>query len=268
MKRRIALLIEYDGTAYSGWQRQKEEKTVQGTLENALEEVLSERVSLRGASRTDAGVHALGQVAAFTTTRDRAPEVLVRALNALLPVDIRVKGACEVPLKFNPQREAVRKTYMYLIYEGFKPPPFLHRYVWTLPQGVDHTLMEEIASFWVGEHDFKYFMNTGTRVRTTVRRVERIKVKRDGPLIAFFITANAFLKQMVRNMVGSLIALQRGKLTKAELVSLKPGDQIRGFRYTAPPQGLFLLNIEFKYPLLLTSKEDMIFQKLKEWGDV
>ncbi len=265
MKRHIVLLLEYDGTDYAGWQRQRSLPTIQGTLENVLSQILNERVVLRGSSRTDAGVHALGQVAAFETKNTIPLETLQRAANALLPSSIVIADACEVEAPFSPLRDAIRKTYVYCYYNGFKPSPFISRYVWAPGVELDCKVMKQAAALWKGRRDFRMFMNSGSRVKTTVRTVERIEVHAVDEMIFFLVTADGFLKQMVRNMAGTLVMLLRGKVELEHIRAMQPPDPKRGFRYTAPAKGLCLLHIEFRRSLPLSFRHNKIVKKMKEW---
>lgn len=249
--RNIKLILEYEGTRYQGWQTQKKGLTVQSTLEGFIEKLTGEKCGLIGAGRTDAGVHALGQVAAFKTSSVLDTATIKRALNALLPTDIRVREASEADDSFHPRYSSSEKTYFYMIANTNPVSPFLERYVWPVPQELDVKAMSSAADDLVGRHDFRAFMGTGSSVKGSVREVRKLSVEYldgmdflgvsiEGRFIRIRIKGDGFLRHMVRNMVGTLVEVARGKI-KPEAVKeiLASGDRANAGP-TAPAKGLFL----------------------------
>ena len=245
--RRWALLIEYDGTAYGGSQYQKNAPTVQGTLERALSSLTSEPIRVALAGRTDAGVHAKGQVASFLTTRAHQSEVFLRGTNALLPKDISVRSAAEVPLTFDPRRQASSRWYRYTLHLGPQRPALLWRFVWHLGTPLDLAAMQAAAALLTGRHDFATFTTPSeARRRRTERLVSRAEVRPAKRLAFFEIEANAFLHQMVRRLVGALVDVGVGRRDvdgfRALLVETRPGAA----RVAAPAQGLCLMKVRYE----------------------
>lgn len=239
--RNIKLTLEYDGTAYAGWQSQKNGLAIQEVVRRAIEQMTEEPVKLIGAGRTDAGVHAFGQVASFQTVRDIPCEGFLKGLNSLLPEDIRVKHCEEVSLHFHPIRDAKRKTYRYLFDTG-KVPSALNRHrAWWVGLGLDWEAMEAAAACLIGEHDFKSFAAAGGEVKSSVRGLEKIVFARDQ--ITF--VGNGFLKQMVRNMIGTLVEAGRGGLQPEDVKKILESKDRTQAGPTAPPQGLYLVGVEY-----------------------
>jgi len=254
--KKIRLVIEYDGTNYHGWQRQKDRPTIQSILEERLERITSERIRLVSAGRTDAGVHSLGQVAAFSTSSRLTPEEFKRALNSLLPEDIRIIKAEEVSLDFHPRFLAKAKSYLYFIYLGERPPVFVSRYCWPVKAELNIKAMEEASRYIVGTHDFSGFRASGCGARTSVRSIFEVRIdkevsipfigiKIEEGLIKFRVMGNAFLRYMVRNIVGTLVEIGRGKRKVDSILDiLKKGDRkLAGI--TAPAKGLFLEKVYY-----------------------
>lgn len=266
--KKFALLIQYDGTDYLGWQRQKKERTVQGEIEEKLSLILSERISLKGASRTDAGAHALGQVAVFKTSRDFEMGKTLKGLNACLPEDIRVIEMKEVPPEFDPIRDAVEKSYAYLIYRGEKTPPFLSRYAFNVKWDFNHDLFKEVFRIFEGEHDFSYYRGGGSEVKSTVRKIFKIDILEKDQFIIIQMRGNGFLKQMVRNMVGTALMVASGKLNFENVKEWKPLHPSKGFRYTVPSRGLFLLEVKFRgnYPQFTKRGDEILNFCFPDYG--
>lgn len=245
----IKLILAYDGTQYLGWQRQPQCKTIQGTLEEAIRRLTGEECRVLASGRTDVGVHALGQVAAFRTKSPLAVEVIQKALNALLPPDIVILSVEEVPLSFHPIRDAKRKRYRYHIWDSSLKPVFLRPYVWFYPKPLDVAEMAAAASFLLGEHDFSAFETSGAKRKTTVRRIYEISVDRRHPslpnLISVEIEADGFLYNMVRNIVGSLVEVGRGSRAPewVRQILLRRDRRLAG--PTAPGCGLFLVSVSY-----------------------
>jgi len=249
--RHIKLLLEYDGSNYQGWQSQKAGNTIQDILRERIVSITGEQIRLSGASRTDAGVHALGQVAVFDTHSDLTTDVLKRALNAKLPEDIRILAIEETDATFNPRFDAVKKRYIYLISLGKNESAFLNKYRWQLRTALDLDAMKEAASAMCGEHDFSSLRGSGCSAKTTVRHihlleitglhaVEFMTVPIKGDCIKVSIEANAFLRHMVRNIVGTLVEVGRGRIAVKDIsVILDARDRTKAGP-TAPASGLFL----------------------------
>ncbi len=249
--RYIKLLLEYDGTEYHGWQSQKSVRTIQDTLKEKVREITDEKVRLTGASRTDAGVHALAQVAAFSTESSLPVEVLMRALNAKLPSDIRVMNAEETGGDFHPRYQATRKSYFYLISEERQQSVFLHRYVWRVGTRLNIEDMEKAASLLFGEHDFSSFRASGCGSKHPVRTLYRCSIARfsgigfmtariRGDFIKIQVEANAFLRHMVRNIVGTLVEVGRGNISPEGFNRILKSCDRTSAGPTAPATGLFL----------------------------
>jgi len=243
--RRIALVVEYDGTAYAGSQYQKNAPTIQGELEKALNKLTGERTRVALAGRTDAGVHAEGQVVSFRTGAPYEVEVFVRGLNAHLSQDITVRSAREVPLSFQVRRQAKRRRYRYLIYNGRERPALLRGYCWHIAQPLDVEAMQGAAQHLVGEHDFAAFAGPAAPGRT-VRTVYRAEVRRRRSWVTFDIEANSFLAQQVRRTVGALVQVGLGKQTVQDLRRLLALAQRGAATLAAPPRGLCLMAVEYE----------------------
>lgn len=254
--RKIKLTLQYDGTHYSGWQVQARETTIQGLLENALAEITGVPTRITGAGRTDAGVHALEQVAAFGTESDHAPDVFRVALNAKLPDDIRVIGSEEVPEEFRPRYSARNKTYSYLISHHGPFSVFLNRYSWNMSYSLNFDAMHVAARYLIGEHDFSSFRASGCSSKHPVREVNDLQIRKldsvaflgfhfHVPVIQISITANAFLRHMARNIVGTFFEIGRGKIPAEEMKAILRAKDRKAAGKTAPACGLFLEKIEY-----------------------
>ncbi len=248
--RRIALVLEYDGTEYRGFQRQTRSRTIQGELERALEGLTGAATRTQGAGRTDAGAHAKGQVAAFTTTAPYPQETFQRALNATLPFDIRVRAAREVDLRFDPRRHALSRVYRYLILPRATPSVFWRRYVHQAPEGLDIELMDRAARMLVGCHDFRAFSGRGmVRGRGSVRRMMRAEVTRRGSLVAVELEADAFLPHQVRRIAGTLVSLGLGKMDIQGFESLTRSGDPAAAGAALPARGLYLVRLTYREEL-------------------
>lgn len=256
--RNIKLTLAYDGTDFSGWQIQPGQPTVQGTLTDVLEKLTQCRLAICGAGRTDAGVHAAGQVANFKTESALAADEFQRALNALLPRSIRVLASEEANPDFHARWNAVAKTYRYRIFRGRVVPPFLWRYVQHDPYPLDFSAMADAARRFEGEHDFTSFAaSTGSdeddRERSTTRAIYRSELIRAGGRNfasqdeewIYVVRGKSFLRYMVRKMVGTLVDVGRGKLTPDDIpVILAMRDRSKS-GLTMPPQGLCMAEVEY-----------------------
>jgi tRNA pseudouridine38-40 synthase len=251
---RLRAVIEYDGTGYQGWQSQSGRgPTVQEALEHALGVVLRQKVQVVAAGRTDAGVHARGQVVAFDARDDlasvvpgapvadeAAPELLLRAVNALLPDAIALRVLAVATPDFDPRRDARLRAYRYRIWNGRVRSPFEARTSWHVREPLDDRAMHQAATELVGEHDFASFQGADKVSRPSVRRVERSAVERAGDVVTYAIEGNAFARHMVRNIVGELVAIGRGRREPGAIDRLLAARDRRLAAPTAPPQGLFL----------------------------
>jgi tRNA pseudouridine38-40 synthase len=266
--RALKLTIAYDGTEFAGWQRQADGvRTVQATIEDALLPLEGERVVLTGAGRTDSGVHADGQVASATLTRCVLPaDRLQRALNAVLPADLRVMRIEDAAPRFNAQFDARQKTYRYWMIAGGVMPPAIRRLVWHVPQSLDVEAMSRAATVILGTHDFSAFQAAGGDVVTTVRTLHVSRVvtastapgpsiagdERDdspagasGQRLCYEVCGTGFLRHMVRNIVGTLVDIGRGRRPVADMAAtLASRDRSRASA-TAPPHGLTLWKVEY-----------------------
>ncbi len=244
-ERHIALVVQYDGTDYAGFQRQPDVPTIQVELEGALSALLREPIHLVAASRTDAGVHALGQVVAFWTSNPIPVERIPVAANGILPEAVAVVEAAEVPAEFHPRFDAIGKLYTYRILNRPLRSPFICRYAWHVNRPLDVEAMREAAEVLVGEHDFAAFCASGSSVKNTVRHLYRLDIDTEGDVVEFRFGADGFLYMMVRIIVGTLVQVGLGEAS-VEWVShvLGSGDR-RLAGPTAPPQGLCLVRVDY-----------------------
>ena len=249
--RYFKLTIAYDGTDFHGWQIQANKPTVQGELVAVLCRLTQENVQLRGAGRTDAGVHALGQVASFRTQSPLSAGEFQRALNALLPPAIRIVSAEETGPEFSARWSARGKVYRYRLYRGKVVPPMLWRYVLHYPFPLDEQAMKEAAAKFVGVHDFSSFAaSTGSEDDDKERNMEReiysteLKRTDDGEELWFTVHGRSFLRYMVRKMVGTLLEVGRGKLSPSDIDKLYELKDRSKSGPTVPPQGLFMVRVD------------------------
>jgi tRNA pseudouridine38-40 synthase len=243
LSRRWRIVVEYDGTDFRGWQRQVEQRTVQATLEDAIRDMTGETVFVRGAGRTDAGVHADGQVASFDLALNIPPQGLLRGLNSILPLDLAITDVAEADAAFDARFSARGKIYRYTVWNHFVRSPRLARTAWHVRGPIDTDCVRRAAAVLVGEHDFRAFRASDCDRRTTNRLVRRLDVDRQGSLLTFDIEATAFLKNMVRIIVGTLVDVGRGRIPEdAPARMLATGDRSAG-GMTAPPGGLTMLRV-------------------------
>jgi tRNA pseudouridine38-40 synthase len=260
--RNIKLIIEYDGTDYEGWQSQRSGRTIQDVLSERILALTGEKPNLIAAGRTDAGVHALGQVASFKTESALEATIIKRALNATLPGDIAVLDASDADESFNARHSASGKTYFYNILSNSRAPVFLRRYAWGISGKIDIDAMAGAGEFLKGKMDFSAMRGAGCGAKTTVREVYELKVELvkefgfftatfGGDLIKITLTADAFLRHMVRNIVGTLVDAGRGRIPPSAVGGIVESKDRRHAGATAPPQGLFLEKVI--YPPHLSS---------------
>jgi tRNA pseudouridine38-40 synthase len=248
--RTIKLVIEYDGTAYCGWQRQSasaEENapSVQGMLEAAIRDIAGEPANIIGAGRTDAGVHALGQVAKFATTSRIPEDRFPAALNGHLPPDIRVLEALDVPETFHPRYDAVARTYRYDTLNRPAPSALDRLRAYHIPDPLDLGALDEALAPFAGRHDFAAYQAAGSRPRTTVCTVREAAWVRDGDRLSLTITADRFLRHMVRILVGTMVRVGTGRLPPGAPAEFLADPDGRRTGPTAPAHGLYLLRVEY-----------------------
>ncbi|MYE54403.1 MAG: tRNA pseudouridine(38-40) synthase TruA [Chloroflexi bacterium] len=263
---RLALTIEYEGTRYHGFQYQVDAPTIQGELERAIEKLTGESVRVKGAGRTDAGVHAEAQVVVFDTDSAHSTETFVSALNHYLPADIAVRAAHIVAQDFDPRRHARSRTYRYGILNSRTPSPLARRFTCHIRDTLDVERMQEAAGLFVGTHDFRKFaaplsMGRTSSVRTihrasiaagrVVRQAhhERSPNAQNGELLVFNVTGNAFLQHQVRRMAGALVDIGRGRLSEYDLQAMIDNRETDKVAHSLPAHGLCLVKVEYEnYP--------------------
>lgn len=245
--RNLKLTIQYDGTEYFGWQRQKNtHQTISEIIENVLNKILQERIKLVAAGRTDTGVHAREQVANFTTGSKMSSARLLQSLNALLPKDIRVIKVEQAPADFHSRYSAKTKTYRYTILNSYSSDVFSRRYVYHYPLArLDAEVMRKAGAILVGNHDFLSFKRTDKKTRSTVRDLKEIKIYKKGKSIYIDVTANSFLYHMVRNIAGTLIEIGKGKLPPEALKKILLAKDRKSAGPTAPASGLCLMKVKY-----------------------
>lgn len=243
--RNLKLTVEYDGTNFSGWQVQKEKRTVQEEIELALSKILKEEVSIIGSGRTDAGVHALGQVCNFKTDKTIKPQELHFAINTMLPIDIVVTKVEEVEEEFNSRISAKKKHYRYVINNGKFPSALNANREYHFKYFLDIEAMQMAADDLLGEHDFKAFSASGCTVKDTTRTIHLLKINRLGDRVIIDVVGNGFLYNMVRIIVGTLLDVGSGKLDICIMKNmLETKDRSLGGR-TVGPEGLYLVDVEY-----------------------
>jgi tRNA pseudouridine38-40 synthase len=253
--RYLRITIAYDGTDFHGWQMQSAKPTVQGEIVSVLRRLTQENIALHAAGRTDAGVHALGQVGSFRTQSGLSTEEFQRALNAILPPSIRIVGVQETGPDFSARWSAKSKIYRYRLYRGKVVPPMLWRYVLHYPFPLDEERMRDAAARFVGSHDFAAFAaSTGSeeddKERSTVREIYATELVRsaDNEELVFTVRGRSFLRYMVRKMVGTLLDVGRGRLTPDDIDRLFEIRDRSKSGPTAPPQGLCMISVEHDEP--------------------
>ncbi len=243
--KRMLITISYDGTAYHGWQTQPNAVTVQSVIEKALFELLNEKMSVVGTSRTDAGVHAKEFTFHLNCADNIPKEAFLRGLNGLLPYDIAVIDAKEVAPNFHARYNALGKTYCYNIYNSNKKDPFKLRYAWQIERPLDIEKMNEFAKSIVGKHDFYAFSSSGRTVENTVRTISECYVVKNGDDLKLYVTADGFLYNMVRIIIGTAVAVSDGKINVNDIENILENKDRAALGMTAPPQGLFLEKVHY-----------------------
>ena len=247
---RLALTIEYEGTRYHGFQYQVNAPSIQGELEQAIERLTGEWTRIKGAGRTDAGVHAEAQVVAFDTASRHSPATFLSALNHYLPPDIAVKAAYAVRSDFDPRREARSRAYRYSILNGATPSPLRRRFVCHIRHALDVERMREAAGLFIGQHDFRRFAAPLPQGKTNgVRTIYEADIARNADTITLNVRGNAFLHHQVRRMAGALVDIGRGRLSIADLQTMIDGGQTDKVAHSLPAHGLCLVRVEYAdYP--------------------
>lgn len=243
--RNIKILMEYDGTNYCGWQRQLNAITIQEIMENTLFKITSEKTPIVASGRTDSGVHALGQVANFKTTSQIDDMSFKKAFNSLLPKDIVVKGAITVDDSFHAQHFAKSKVYKYCILNRSYPSSFDYRYSWLIRQPLNVDAMKEAAASLTDTHDFSSFRSSTCEAKDPVRTLMRLDIEKKDEMILFYFEADGFLKQMVRNIVGTLVYVGNGRFKPITMKNILENKNRTSAGPTAPPQGLFLIEVKY-----------------------
>lgn len=243
--KRILLTISYDGTAYHGWQVQENAVTVQEILGNALSDILKTKTAVTGTSRTDAGVHAREFTCHFDCEDNIPPEAFLKGLNSVLPSDIAVTDCKEVSSDFHARYNATGKTYCYYIYNSDKKEPFKTRYSWQIERHLDIDKMNEFAKQIIGKHDFYAFSSSGRSVEDTVRTISECNFTKDGDFIKLTVTADGFLYNMVRIIVGTAVAVSDGKILPSDIQKIMAEKDRNRLGITAPAKGLFLEKVHY-----------------------
>ncbi|MBW1863008.1 MAG: tRNA pseudouridine(38-40) synthase TruA, partial [Deltaproteobacteria bacterium] len=245
-EKNIRLILGYDGSRYHGWQRQKGVPTIQGIIEDRIQMMIKAPVSLIASGRTDAGVHAFNQVCNFITNSNIDPDSINRGLNSLLPDDIFISHAEYVPLDFHSRYSAKSKTYEYRILNQRQPDVFLRFYTWHIRGKLDHGEMRKCIALLLGKHDFSSFRSSGSRNINPVREMMRAEFHGPvGGIIYFVFEADGFLRYMVRNIMGTLVEVGRGKIGLNEFMEVFQSRDRRMAGMKAPSQGLFLRSVKY-----------------------
>lgn len=242
------MILEYDGSCYHGWQRQKEVPTVQGTLEAALSVMTGQSVTVVGSGRTDAGVHASNQVANFVVDTRLTAEIFKKGLNSLLPSDIVIKACFDAAMDFHARYDATSKIYEYVILNQRLPRAIFRQYAWHVRDQLDPAVMRQAVSILEGTHDFSAFEASGSPRSTPVRTVLEARlaqIRRGGDYLVFRIEADGFLRCMVRNIVGTLVDVGRKKTSPAGFSDILESKDRNNAGATAPPHGLFLKTVRY-----------------------
>ena len=245
--RNLVLTVSFDGTNYAGFQVQKNAVTVQEVLEKTLSKILKEKVRLNSAGRTDAGVHAVAQIASFKTKASIPPSALKKGLNTLLPPDIAIQKVEEAPLSFHPRYEAVSKWYRYTLRNHPSRSPFDRFYTTYYPYPLDIRAMQKAARALIGKYDFKSFQAKDKKERSSIRTIRRLSIQKKSPYVFINIEGNGFLYKMVRNIVGTLIEVGRGKWSPEEMKKILSQKNRLSAGKTAPARGLCLMGVRYPF---------------------
>jgi len=244
--RNIKLTIEYDGTNYLGWQRQRTGPTIQEVIENSVEKITGEKTTIYGSGRTDTGVHAFGQVANFKTESTLEPDVFQKGLNSILPKNIVIINAEEAYQDFHSQLSAKSKTYIYKILNRPHPSALLRQRAWFVPSPLNMESVSEAARSLLGEHDFKAFAQIGKQDKSTIRKVLDAGLETQDDITEFKIEATGFLKRMVRLIVGTLVNVGKDKISPEQFRNILESGEKNKFVHAAPPWGLYLKEVRYR----------------------
>ncbi len=246
MVKNFKIIIEYDGSAYHGWQRQKQDRSIQQEIETALSTMVGQRVALHGSGRTDAGVHAYGQVANFCCETDLTPEIFRKGLDSLLPADIVIRDCRTAAESFHARYDVKSKIYHYRMWNYKVPAAIGRQYAWHIRRKLNTGAMRSASAHLAGTHDFKAFEGTGSTRSHTIRTVLAAELSKDpAGWVIFKIEADGFLRFMVRNIVGTLVDVGLDKITAAEFKKILESRDRCKAGATAPPQGLFLMEVKY-----------------------
>lgn len=242
----LKLIVEYDGTHYAGWQRQRNQPTIQAAIEQAFARIAQTRITVTAAGRTDAGVHAIGQVVSARVPRSLPTDVWLRALNGLLPSDIAVRYVEQVPEAFHARYSAVSKVYLYKILNRSIRSALHRDRLWHIPRALDRDAIQEAARYFLGTWDYSSFQGSPTSNRNPLCTVMRCEVRSIGPQVSIICEADRFLKQMVRAMVGTLVEVGEGKRRPEEIRQILAAKNRCAAGKTAPPHGLYLFSVAYR----------------------
>ncbi len=243
MTKNFKCIVSYDGTNYYGWQKQKDLPTIQGVIEYCLEKIFNKKINICGASRTDTGVHSLGQVFNFKVDTPITDYGLKKILNSLLPDDIRIKNVSYAPDSFLARVNVKKKFYRYLIYNSLFLPPFLKNYVWHIERKIDIKKIKEILPFFKGKKNYFSFTTSDPGIKNYERQILNINIKKENKIIIFDFFGQSFLYNMIRKIVGCLIEFVFDKLTKDDIELMFKKEDRTIIKNIAPPQGLYLVKI-------------------------
>ena len=244
--RNFKMILEYDGAAYCGWQRQDNGLSIQEVLEKIIGMITGEKITVIGSGRTDAGVHALNQVASFKSKTSLPAEILYRGLNGLLPADIVVKELTETTPEFHAQHDARGKIYIYRIYNSRLRRSVGRQYFWHINYPLDLAKMEKASQYLIGKHDFSCFCGTGSHVKDRVRTISAINLQKNkNNLLEITVAAEGFLRYMVRNIVGTLVEIGGGKYPPEEIIKIIDSGDRNCAGVTRTAQGLFLKEVKY-----------------------
>ena len=246
LRRKIKMVLQYDGTSYHGWQRQKQELTIQGVIEERIRIITGEFSTLIASGRTDAGVHALGQVCHFLTNSSIAPEALAKGLNSLLPHDILIIDVQDAPAHFHARYSARSKVYEYRILNRPQPDPFLRFYSWHVPFRLNKDAMKECLNLLRGRHDFSSFRSSGSDNSNPTREMILAELHVEDGILRFLFEADGFLRHMVRNMVGTLVEVGEGKRDSEAFEDILESKDRQKAGVKSPPQGLYLVRVNYE----------------------
>ena len=244
--RNIRLTIEYDGKEFNGWQKQPNKLNIQGNLEKVISDLTKEEIEIIGSGRTDAGVHALGQVANFKTNSNIPIEKFAIAINSRIKQSIRIKKAEEVDERFHSRYNCKRKTYRYIINTSETGSAIYRNLEYNIKMQLDVKKMQEAVKFFVGEHDFSAFKSSGTSSKSSVRTIYNAKVEQDGERIIIELTGNGFLYNMVRIISGTLVEVGLNKIKPEDITKIIESKNRQNAGKTMPPCGLYLVSVEYE----------------------